>query len=153
MNNPIKPNSGDVPSGTTVTTFPLCRRHREELQALSEDGEVLKRSLVDLLAGAVVLERKNVVNLWVVKFVTRNRSISYRAKEAMINAVTDVEYDAAEWVTVNANTTLRHLINEYGERLLGYDSTREELTMELLSYDIVDSTVGSVRVLVRREAK
>jgi hypothetical protein len=128
--------------------FELARRHRDELRELGEDS--MNRSLQELISGAVVMERKNVVNLGVARVVTRFWSFSYRAKEALPATTDDVVVEGAEWVTVSASTTLRHLINEYGDRLLGYDAKKDELTIEFLSWDVVDATVKSVRVLVRK---
>jgi len=127
----------------------LPRRHRSELAELAAHAEYYDRPLLEHMAGAVVTDHQNALNFGVFKVVNRTWSQSFRAREA-----TDISepsiIEGAEWVTVNPNTTLRHLLNEYGDCLLAYDAKREEWTVEVLAWDVVDSSVRSVRVLVRK---
>jgi hypothetical protein len=128
----------------------LPGRMRGELNDLADDAGSLDRSIAEHIAGAVVLDRRNSVNLGVVRVSMRFNSVSYRAREALLTGADCTNVDGAEWVTVRSSTTLRHLLNQYGDRLLGFDTKRDEITFELLSLDIIDSVAKTVRVLVRK---
>jgi hypothetical protein len=136
--------------GTFARVLDLPRRHRSELAELAEQAEQLDKPLAEYIAGTVVADHHNTLNFGVFKVVNRTWTQSYRAREATIDAST---IEGAEWVTVNTNTTLRRLLNEYGDRLLGYDAKRDEWTIEILAWDVVDSSVRTVRVLVRHATK
>jgi len=133
-----------------VRDLPL--QHREQLVELSQDAENLDRSIADHIAGAVVRERKNTVNLWIFKIINNSRTMSYRAREAVLLGNEEQSLDSAEWVTVNAKTTLRHVLKEYGDRLLGYDAMHEEAVIEILACDLFEASSKNVRILVRKAA-
>lgn len=128
----------------------LPMAHRQELESLAHDTAALDRSLREHMSGAIVRDRANTINLGVLKLCARGWTLSYRASEALSALLEDAPIEGAEWVTVNANTTLRHLLKEYGNRLLGYDAKRNEFTIELLSWDLLDTTTRTVRILVRK---
>src|SRR5262249_34664784 len=116
----------------------LPSRLRVELDELADDARSLDRSIAEHIAGAIVLDRRNSVHLGLLKVSLRFCSVSYRAREAIIGGV-DSMVEGADWGSVSSSTTLRHLLNQYGDRLLGFDTKRDEITIELLSFDVVDS--------------
>ncbi len=128
----------------------LPSRMRGELNELAGDASSLDRTIAEHIAGAVILDRRNSVNLGILRVSMRFNSVSYRAREALLAGADSTNVDGAEWVTVSSSTTLRHLLSQYGDRLLGFDTKRDEITIELLSFDIIDSIAKTVRVLVRK---
>ena len=139
------------PDASLVSAARLPQHHRDLLQELAQRAENLDRSLADLIKGAVICERNNTVNLGLVKLTINVWSMSYRAREAVFSAYDELPAGSAEWVTVNANTPLRRLLNEYGDRLLGYDATRNEMSVELFAIEVMDSTIKTVSILVRND--
>jgi hypothetical protein len=133
-----------------VSPMRLSQHHRDLLQTLAHNAENLDRSLADLIKGSVIFERSNTINLGLLKLTINAWSMSYRAREAVFSAYDELPAEAAEWVSVSANTSLRRLLNEYGDRLLGYDATRNEMTVELFAIEIADSTIKTVSILVRK---
>ena len=128
----------------------LPARLREELGALADDASILDRAIGDCIAGAVVHDRSNVINLGFMRINLMSSHVAYRAGQAALTNAIDAACEGVEWVTVNANTTLRHVLNQYGDRLLGFDAKRNESSIQILAFDLVDSVERSVRILVRK---
>jgi hypothetical protein len=123
--------------------------HREQLRELALDAEMLDKSIADLIAGSAVSDHSNTVNLWVLRYIVRKQSQSYRAREAVLLAPSPDQVDDVVAVTVSARTTLRQLLKKFGDRLLSFDAQRDQVLLECLGCEIVDSESVSVRVLVR----
>ena len=109
------------------------------------------KTLADLIAGAVESDHSNTINLWFFRLINRKIIKSYRAKEALRATYEIEKHSDAEWVTFNAKTRLRYLLDKYGDRLLGYDSNHVSWTVEVLAWDVVDSSARTVRVLIKNE--
>ena len=119
--------------------------HSNSLDQLVEIGGDIDVTLADLSAGVVTKERHRYSGgAGQLEIVTKVNS--YRQMDGMI----DFEGEA-EWVNVAANTTLSRLLKEYGNRLLGYDKTSRTYVLQLLSFDVVDASKSTVRVLVRKK--
>ena len=131
--------------------FQLPGRHVGALVELSEDAENRDKTLADLIAGAVESDHSNTINLWFFRLINRKIIKSYRAKEALRATYEIEKHSDAEWVTFNAKTRLRYLLDKYGDRLLGYDSNHVSWTVEVLAWDVVDSSARTVRVLIKNE--
>jgi hypothetical protein len=143
-------NARPAVAGDRLAAADLPNAHRGELQNLALDHASLDKTLRDHMSGAVVSDRTNTINLGVIRVAARGWTMTYRASEALMALHNETEVENAEWVTVNANTSLRHLLNEYGSRLIGYDAKRNEFTIEFLSWDLLDTSTKTVRILVRK---
>lgn len=127
----------------------LPSRMRTELRDLADHAGGMDRPILEHVAGAVFLDRRNSFHFGLANVSVRVTTVSYRAREAVL-AGASTAMEGTEWVTINSSVTLRQLLDKYGERLLGFDVKLNEVTIELFLFDIIDSTAKTVRILVRK---
>lgn len=123
--------------------------HRDGCRLLHEVASE-HPTLEDLLRGAVSSNKESTFGVGLVKLVVKYEDKTYRAQEVLFHDADECEVEGAEWVQVRSNTTLRHLLKKYGDRLLAYDASRKEVVLELFAIDVFYADSRSVRVLLRR---
>jgi hypothetical protein len=131
----------------TANAFAPNPRQHEVIEQLSNDATDLDATVQQRVAGGARLERCSTLNLGVIEVTMSVDNMSYRGKQMLVGDGA-IEAKNAQWVTVSPNTSLTHLLNKYGERLLGYDSEKRQKTIRFLAWDIAGSTEKQVRVLV-----
>ena len=129
----------------------LPRQMRIELKKLAYEAGYLGRSIAEHIAAAIVLDRCSCFNLGPVKVSLCFSNICYRIREGVLADSTSSAMEGAEWVTISASTSLRRVFDEFGDRLIGFDAKLETFTVELFWFDVVNSMVETVRVLVRKK--
>jgi len=146
MSTSTNPPSTSATKGSQYLQCGL--RHRHELRKLTEDAIATDKTLAEHLKGIVVTDKSSQISFWVLRLVNRSQTQSYRAGEALASDHYESLTGSARWVTVNSRTTLRHLLNKYGERLLGFEAREDEWSVEVLALEVLDSSIKTVRVLV-----
>ena len=102
-------------------------------------------SLDTPVSGSVTTEKRSKIGIGIVELVISHKKQSFRAREAVLDDTED-----SGWVEVRGNTSLGHLLSKYGADLIGYDSHRHEMTLELLAFELFERNTRSVRILLRR---
>ena len=86
-----------------------------------------------------------------IEITARLRTTTFKGVPTLTLVEDELPMEGTEWVSVRANTSLDHLLEKYGERLIFYSSHWLEKRITILAWDVVDKEQRSVRVLVRKQ--
>lgn len=129
--------------------------HRAQVDKLEEDEATTSRRTVgELLSAAAIVttDQNQKASPFVgVEINKRERTITFRSNVNIGASPEDLTPEGTEWINVRANTSLEHLLDRFGERLLFYVSHRKEQHVSVFFWDVYDTEDRSVRVLVKKE--
>jgi hypothetical protein len=121
--------------------------HRQSLADLRED--VASRLAGASMAGSTSTLSKTVVGVpGVAKLQIERSDQSYRCREAL-TIQPDEDVAGTKWIDVNGKTSLKVLQEEFGEKLLGWDASKNEMSIDLLNVGIFQAKTRTARALVK----
>lgn len=102
------------------------------------------------MIGAQVLKRTDSLQIpMIASYVDNIRQTTYRKAEGMALASAEQTPAGSMWIDVDPRISLRKAFSLYGDRLLAFEKTQRETTLDLLVLPFRKKSELKLRILVR----